>query len=54
MRVFIMAMAFAMCSCATQQPQPVHNCPDLPKIGEQQTLKDYVLLVVGLYQECQK
>jgi hypothetical protein len=51
MRMFIMIMAFTMCSCATKPPQSA--CPDVPSIGDQETLKDYTLHVINMYKECQ-
>jgi len=54
MRMFIMIMAFAMNSCATAPPIQVHKCPELPQIGDQETMRDYVLRIISLYRECEK
>lgn len=49
-RMFVIVMAFALGSCAHSQPP---SCPDVPSVGDQETLKDYTLHVINMYKECQ-
>jgi hypothetical protein len=53
-RLFIVIFAFALSSCATHSKAPIPNCPDVPEIGDQETLHDYTLHIIGLYKECQR
>lgn len=49
MRMFIMVIAFSLSSCATRA-----TCPPLPQMGDQETLKDYTVKVIDMYNECAK
>ena len=51
MRLFVVIMACAVSSCATPHKP---NCPPLPLMQQAQTLKDYTLQIITLYDECAK
>lgn len=50
-RIFILIMACAVSSCATPHKP---DCAPLPLMQQSETLKDYTLRIITLYDECSK
>lgn len=52
-RTFVIVTAFGLSSCAHNVPQS-EQCPVLPSMATTETLKDYTLHIIDLYDECSK
>jgi len=50
MRLVIAIFTLLLASCATRSS----GCPDVPSMGDQETLKDYTVHIISMYKECQK
>jgi hypothetical protein len=49
-RIIILVVAFSLSSCATT---PRH-CPTPPKIGDSESMADYTVRILHLYDECSR
>jgi hypothetical protein len=52
--MYVIVVAFALSSCATNVPKPVDACPALPQMGSDETLIHYTQHIIDLYDECSK